>query len=174
VAMSFIETVAFVPYMHFTNIVLLAPEGLPNGECAWLPTTHAFSQREYNQLALGSHIRTVELRIVGINRAQKHVYLSDGHILPYVGLSFHRLIFLCRYDVLVIAVGMQHGHELMRGAPFGAFAMDGHISADKLTTYLKDSFAASFHTAVVYPITIVLLFCYFFCISPELAATDIR
>eukprot|EP00697_Spironema_sp_BW2_P015928 gnl/Spiro4/6975_TR3618_c0_g1_i1.p1 gnl/Spiro4/6975_TR3618_c0_g1~~gnl/Spiro4/6975_TR3618_c0_g1_i1.p1 ORF type:complete len:1307 (+),score=476.75 gnl/Spiro4/6975_TR3618_c0_g1_i1:92-4012(+) len=98
--LAFCETLAMLPYVDFTNVVLVSPGGLPRrlhpspGRTqSFLPHSLAFSRGEYERLGLGLHVLALPLIVTSIDRWQKDVMLSNGTVLPY--------------DTLILTPGLQ-------------------------------------------------------------------
>jgi len=126
---SFIETLLSLKYIHFTNIVLLAPGGLSYANSVdplqnFKACSTSYSPEEIQNLMLESRIRVLNTRMVDIDRQQKSVILYDDSVLPY--------------DILVLTMGLQDKtlqtlHYVSRGIapiPTGFMHLDGLISID--------------------------------------------
>ncbi len=95
---SLIETLLSLKYIHFTNIILLAPGGI-----SYTNTTDplmnskacstSYSPDEIQNLMLESRVRVLNSRMVDIDRQQKSIVLYDESVLPY--------------DILVLTMGLQ-------------------------------------------------------------------
>jgi len=84
--------------LSFSNIVLIAPGGLPH---------HHFDEKKFNlkaystsythqelkRLMLETRVRVINARMVDIDRSDKNIILHDETIIPY--------------DTLVLAMGIQ-------------------------------------------------------------------
>lgn len=96
--LSFIETLLSLRYVHFTNIVMLAPGGFSHlsssdGSANIRANSTAYTQEEISNLMLESRIRVLNSRMVDIDRQAKSVVLNSDALLPY--------------DYLVLAMGLQ-------------------------------------------------------------------
>uniref|UniRef100_K3WJG2 Cilia- and flagella-associated protein 61 N-terminal domain-containing protein n=1 Tax=Globisporangium ultimum (strain ATCC 200006 / CBS 805.95 / DAOM BR144) TaxID=431595 RepID=K3WJG2_GLOUD len=114
-AFTLLQRLLSVPYLRFTNITLISPNGmdiadmgLPDPIASTSLTTAAatphpsdfarrslFSRKEIDQFSLHTHIRVIASRVVQIDRLAKAVLLMDGSCLPY--------------DYLVLTTGLQDG-----------------------------------------------------------------
>lgn len=94
---SFIEALLAVSYLGFSNVTLVAPGGLPHAHLATRAAnlrtcSTSYTWREMRKLMLESRVTVVDSRAVDIDRADKHVILNDGRVVPY--------------DTLVLAMGI--------------------------------------------------------------------
>ncbi len=94
---SFIEALLSISYLNFTNIVLVAPGGLPhhhfeNKNHNLKSYSTSYTTQELRRLMLESRVRVINARMVDIDRSDKNVILNDSTIVPY--------------DTLVLAMGI--------------------------------------------------------------------
>lgn len=115
-AFTLIQRLLSVPYLRFTNITLISPNGMeiadmdvpdpllkstPDSVGSQQPHPKDFARRsllsskEIDQFSLRTHIRVIESRVVQIDRLAKAVLLMDGSCLPY--------------DYLGLTTGLQDG-----------------------------------------------------------------
>jgi len=95
---SFVEALLTITYLHFTNITLIAPGGLPHHN---LPTkksnlktqSTSYTNEELQKLMLESRITVLDARMTDIDRSDKNVILDDGRVVPY--------------DTLILTMGIQ-------------------------------------------------------------------
>jgi hypothetical protein len=95
---SFTEALLTITYLHFTNITLIAPGGLPHHH---LPTkksnlktqSTSYTNEELTKLMLESRITVLDARMTDIDRSDKNVILDDGRVVPY--------------DTLILTMGIQ-------------------------------------------------------------------
>ena len=85
---SFIEALLSISYLQFTNIVLIAPGGLPNHHYdSKLHNLKAYStsytQQELKRLMLETRVRVINARMIDIDRSDKNIILHDESIIPY-------------------------------------------------------------------------------------------
>lgn len=95
---SFVEALLSISYLHFTNITMIAPGGLPHhhvpekkGNLKAYSTS--YTAEELKKLMLESRIHVLDARMVDIDRSDKNIILDDGKVVPY--------------DTLVLAMGIQ-------------------------------------------------------------------
>lgn len=87
-SISFIEALLSISYLHFTNIVLVAPGGLPHnhflekGENLKAYST-SYTREELKKLMLESRVRVINARMVDIDRSDKNIVLHDDTVVPY-------------------------------------------------------------------------------------------
>ena len=98
-SLSLLEHLVFNPHLHFNNIILVSPHGLPKTT----PTSHAHSccYTEDSLSLLGLHVwvSVVRGRLTGLDREGRSITVegSDG------GQST-----LLHYDYLVLSTGLQY------------------------------------------------------------------
>jgi len=85
---SFIEALLSISYLHFTNITLIAPGGLPhhhyeNRASNLKAYSTSYTNQELHRLMLESRIKVINARMVDIDRQDKNVILNDSTIIPY-------------------------------------------------------------------------------------------
>jgi hypothetical protein len=97
---SFIEALLSISYLQFTNIVLIAPGGLPHTNLGedrkhnLKSYSTSYTQQELKRLMLETRVRVINSRMVDIDRSDKNIILDDDNkIIPY--------------DTLVLAMGLQ-------------------------------------------------------------------
>lgn len=95
---SFIEALLSITYLHFTNIILVAPGGLPHHNVArkrsnLKATSTSYTYRELKKLMLESRVTVIDSRMTDIDRSDKNIILNDGRVVPY--------------DTLVLSMGIQ-------------------------------------------------------------------
>jgi len=84
---SFLENLLFVPYLNFTNVVLVNPTGLDNVDTNMLPVDEDYpSKGKMVCLGLENRIRLARCEMVEVDREAKAIVLSDDSILPYDSL----------------------------------------------------------------------------------------
>lgn len=95
---SFIEALLSISYLNFTNIILIAPGGLPHQHLKTRQDnlkaySTSYTTEELKRLMLETRIRVINARMVDIDRGDKNVILHDETIIPY--------------DTLILAMGIQ-------------------------------------------------------------------
>ncbi|DAZ99118.1 TPA: hypothetical protein N0F65_008423 [Lagenidium giganteum] len=106
-ALTCLQRLLSVPYLRFTSLTLISPDGLsfaemlPPSQQPRTATPHDFARRslftaaEVEQFSPRTHLRIIDSKVVQIDRQTKAVLLLDGSCLPY--------------DYLVLATGLQDG-----------------------------------------------------------------
>jgi len=97
-SISFIEALLSISYLYFTNIVLVAPGGLPNSHFVEKKEnlkaySTSYTREELRKLMLESRVRVINARMVDIDRSDKNIVLHDDTIVPY--------------DTLILGMGIQ-------------------------------------------------------------------
>jgi len=144
-ALSVLESLATVPYLHFSSLFLVAPKaeqrlqsprgarlspGASLATCAdaFFSRTCAYTARELAALNLGARVRAVEGRVVDIDRESCTLGLADGTTL--------------KYDVVVMApeLGDQSLHELCPEAMRlrGVFSLSDEGAAAAALEYIEE------------------------------------
>jgi hypothetical protein len=95
---SFIEALLSIGYLYFTNIVLIAPGGLPHHHNKeknnnLKASSTSYTPGELEKLMLETRVRVIDSRMIDIDRSDKHVILHDDRVIPY--------------DTLILAMGIQ-------------------------------------------------------------------
>ena len=97
-SISFIEALLSISYLQFTNIVLVAPGGLPYQH--YVDKTEnlksystSYTREELKKLMLESRVRVINARMVDIDRSDKNIVLHDETVIPY--------------DTLILGMGIQ-------------------------------------------------------------------
>ena len=154
--LSAIESlVVSTPYLHFSNITLISPEGLPSRAPdrtrGFLPHNLNYTERLLSQLALGASISVLPTKVMMIDRDLQAVMLGDGSVLPY--------------EKLVLATGMQFVAPQLAppeapgemGVPGdvlnGVFSLNSENDVPGLQTFAETNVIASNERVVVYGAT---------------------
>ena len=144
--LAFIYNLLSIPYLHFTNILLLSPDGLPphpnHSENMWFADTMDWLEREYLLLQLPGRFRMVESVLVDFDRFDKYIYTVGGTCEPY--------------DQLILTTGRQYSipRELsvLHGAKNGVFPLSGTLNLAKIQQHVHESeiFEDALSSAVIY------------------------
>ncbi len=85
---SFVEALLSISYLHFSNITLISPGGLPHhhvpdkkGNLKAYSTS--YTHEELRKLMLEARIQVIDSRVTDIDRSDKNVILHDGKVVPY-------------------------------------------------------------------------------------------
>jgi len=97
-SISFIEALLSISYLQFTNIVLVAPGGLPYNHYVdksenLKSYSTSYTREELKKLMLESRVRVINARMVDIDRSDKNIVLHDETVIPY--------------DTLILGMGIQ-------------------------------------------------------------------
>ncbi|XP_068931588.1 cilia- and flagella-associated protein 61 [Petaurus breviceps papuanus] len=127
VGISFLETLIFCPHLKFNNLTLISIHGLPGknllntGERKFLASDHCFNDKDYALMSLCSWVNVVVGKMIGINRAAKHVILSNEKIVPY--------------DHLILCTGQQYQVPCPTGADITKLLTNREIMKDGKQRY---------------------------------------
>uniref|UniRef100_A0A8C5KZJ3 Cilia and flagella associated protein 61 n=1 Tax=Jaculus jaculus TaxID=51337 RepID=A0A8C5KZJ3_JACJA len=108
VGISFLETLVFCSHLKFNNLTLISTHGLPgkkllgNEQRKFLASDHCFNDKDYTLMSLCSWVNVVVGRMTGIDRAAKHVVVSED-----------KVVF---YDHLILCTGQQYQIPCPSGA----------------------------------------------------------
>jgi NADH dehydrogenase FAD-containing subunit len=85
---SFIEALLSISYLHFSNITLVSPGGLPHHNLTHKQSnlktySTSYTKEELTKLMLESRVNVVNARMTDIDRDDKNIILHDGKVLPY-------------------------------------------------------------------------------------------
>lgn len=97
-SISFIEALLSISYLQFTNIILIAPGGLPNSHFREKKEnlksySTSYTNEELKKLMLEARIRVINARMIDIDRHDKNIILGDNKVIPY--------------DTLILGMGIQ-------------------------------------------------------------------
>jgi len=128
-SISFIEALLSISYLQFTNIVLIAPGGLPHNHFSdreenLKAYSTSYTREELKKLMLESRVRVINARMVDIDRSDKNIILHDDTVIPY--------------DTLVLGMGIQdktlaslgYGSRGIAPLPANLKRADGILSID--------------------------------------------
>ena len=131
---SFIEALLSISYLHFTNIFLISPGGLPHHHFEdkkdnLKAYSTSYTRDELKRLMLENRIKVINARCVDIDRGDKFIILHDGKVVPY--------------DSLILTMGLQEKtlsclNYISRGItpiPQNRKRMEGLISIDDPSLY---------------------------------------
>jgi len=95
---SFVEALLSISYLHFSNITLVSPGGLPHHHLDTKKSnlkaySTSYTNEELKKLMLESRINVIDARVKDIDRDDKNLVLHDEKILPY--------------DTLIMTMGIQ-------------------------------------------------------------------
>ncbi|CAO2578501.1 Cilia- and flagella-associated protein 61 [Lemmus lemmus] len=108
VGISFLETLVFCSHLKFNNLTLISTHGLPGKKSLgseqrkFLASDHCFNDKDYALMSLCSWVNVVMGRMTGIDRAAKHVVVSENEIVFY--------------DHLILCTGQQYQVPCPTGA----------------------------------------------------------
>ncbi|XP_038661884.1 cilia- and flagella-associated protein 61 isoform X1 [Scyliorhinus canicula] len=88
VGISFLETLVFCPHLRFNNITLISTCGLPGHHSSsthrkFKASSHGYSHADYAQMSLQTWVNVVTGKMIGIDRAAKHVLVTGDTKVPY-------------------------------------------------------------------------------------------
>ncbi|XP_045151111.1 cilia- and flagella-associated protein 61 [Echinops telfairi] len=108
VGISFLETLVFCPHLKFNNLTLISTHGLPGKNLLathqrrFLASDHCFNDKDYARMSLCSWVNVVVGRMTSIDRAAKHVLVSQEEVVLY--------------DHLILCTGQQYQVPCPTGA----------------------------------------------------------
>ncbi|XP_023393514.1 cilia- and flagella-associated protein 61 isoform X5 [Pteropus vampyrus] len=108
VGISFLETLVFCSHLKFSNLTLISTHGLPGKKLLgteqrkFLASDHCFNDKDHALMSLCSWVNVVVGRMTAIDRAAKHVVVSQEGIVLY--------------DHLILCTGQQYQVPCPTGA----------------------------------------------------------
>ncbi|XP_033873801.3 cilia- and flagella-associated protein 61 [Acipenser ruthenus] len=117
--MSFLEMLVFCPHLRFNNITLISTHGLPgihsdSENWKFLSTSHCYNDKDFALLSLRSWVNVVVGKMKEIDRAAKHVVVSEGRKVPY--------------DHLILCTGQQYQMPCPTGADISTLLTNRELS----------------------------------------------
>ncbi|MGH0137710.1 UNVERIFIED_CONTAM: hypothetical protein FKN15_036573 [Acipenser sinensis] len=117
--MSFLEMLVFCPHLRFNNITLISTHGLPSipadsENWNFLSTSHCYNDKDFALLSLHSWVNVVVGKMKEIDRAAKHVVVSEGRKVPY--------------DHLILCTGQQYQMPCPTGADISTLLTNRELS----------------------------------------------
>ncbi|KAM5218405.1 cilia- and flagella-associated protein 61 isoform 1-T2 [Hipposideros larvatus] len=108
VGLSFLETLVFCSHLKFNNLTLISTHGLPGKKLLgteqrkFLASDHCFNDKDHALMSLCSWVNVVVGKMTAIDRAAKHVMVSQEEIVLY--------------DHLILCTGQQYQVPCPTGA----------------------------------------------------------
>lgn len=131
--LAFIHSLLSIPYVHFTNILLVSTDGLPQHpnqqELSWGANTLDFLEREYMTLRVGKRIRLLEGTMIDFDKFDKYICTDGSNCEPY--------------DYLIVTAGRQYAipKDLVshHGAKNGVFPLSNQHYIAKIKQHIHES-----------------------------------
>ncbi|XP_055494965.1 cilia- and flagella-associated protein 61 [Leucoraja erinacea] len=125
VGISFLETLVFCPHLRFNNITLITACAIPafhsHPSCRRFQTrSHSYEHDDYALMSLQSWVNIVVVKMIGIDRAAKHVIVTGGTKVPY--------------EHLILCTGQQFQVPCPTGVDIRASTKDVTVDPDKQFT----------------------------------------
>ena len=133
-ALSLLEHLVFNPHLHFNNITLVSPHGLPQTT----PTGHAhsccYTENSLSLLGLRAWVNVVRGRLIGLDR--------DGQSITIEGGDEGQLAVL-HYDYLVLCTGLQYQvpHYLQASLPRHVFTVNDKHQEIQMMKWIRERLA---------------------------------
>lgn len=143
--LAFLYSLLTIPYLHFSNLLLISPDGLPehpnHREQLWFVDNMEWLEREYLLLKLQGRIRVLEGQMTDFDKFDKYVFTAGGVCEPY--------------DQLMIAAGRQYTipKELAaHGTKDGVFPLSGSMNLANIQQHIHQSeiYEDDISNAVIY------------------------
>lgn len=119
VGIGFLEALAYCPHLHFNNLTLVSPHGLP-GEMSkdeqrdlMSCTSHCYNHEDYAKVALQASVNVVYGKMTAIDRKKKLVKVSGDTFVPY--------------DHLILCTGEQYQVPMPTGADVQAGVTNANL-----------------------------------------------
>ncbi|XP_069788458.1 cilia- and flagella-associated protein 61 isoform X2 [Narcine bancroftii] len=122
IGISFLETLVFCPHLRFNNITLIStcaiPESHSSTSCRrFQARSHSYEHDDYTLMSLQSWVNMVVGKMIGIDRAAKHVIVTGGTKVPY--------------EYLILCTGQQFQVPYLTGADTKSTNKDVIVDPDK-------------------------------------------
>lgn len=141
-----IHALLSIPYLLFTNVLLVSGDGLPehpnHRDLLWSVDTLDFLEREYISLKIGKRLRVMEGTMIDFDKFDKYICSDSSNCEPY--------------DHLLITAGRQYTipKELLsqHGAKNGVFPLSNshHIAKVKQHIHESEIYEDDLSSAVIY------------------------
>ena len=137
-ALSLLEHLIFNPHLHFDNITLVSPHGLPRTT----PTGHAhsccYNENSLSLLGLRAWVNVVRGCLIGLDR--------DGRNITIEGGSDDGHLALLHYDYLVLCTGLQYQvprylHSGQESLPRHVFTVNDKHQETQMMQWIKERLA---------------------------------
>lgn len=156
--LTFLYRLLTVPYICFTNLVLISTDGMPEHpnqqQNLWSTDRMELLEREHMGLTVGNPIRVIHGSMVDIETAQRYVVVDDSTYEPYdyVILTTGRQ-FGVPLSISSLQQPVQQRQQLSRtSTPPGVLPISGSASVERLqrTLYELDRNPENVSNIVVY------------------------
>lgn len=120
--LAVLHTLLHIPYLHFSNLLLISADGLPphpsTQKLSWNADSSNWTEREYLPLSVGGAVRVLQGSMVDVDRVDKCVFTDNPACEPY--------------DHIVLAVGRQYAlpKEFVAAAREASANAGGNASSD--------------------------------------------
>uniref|UniRef100_UPI00398F1531 cilia- and flagella-associated protein 61 n=1 Tax=Pristiophorus japonicus TaxID=55135 RepID=UPI00398F1531 len=164
VAISFLETLVFCPHLRFNNITFVSTCGCPgthsNPVCRrFQARSHSYEHDDYTLISLQSWVNVVIGKMIGIDRAAKHVLVTGDTKVPYehlilcTGQQFQATCptgvdikeMLTNKDVIV-----DPDKQFTEKIPSNLFILNNHDTCDNALHWLKRHSVNNKENIIVY------------------------
>lgn len=127
--LAFIYSLLTIPYLYFSNILLISRDGLPNHaqqrELHWTADTMDWTEREYLALKVGKKIRVIEGGMMDFDFGLKCIYTDTPSCEPY--------------DHLILTTGTQYTMPKDLPKHNGVFPLTNETQIQKIKTHVHES-----------------------------------
>jgi hypothetical protein len=131
--LAFIYSLLVIPYLQFSNIVLVSKDGLPQHpmqrDLMWTTDSMDWTEREYLALRVGKKVRVIEGTMIDFDRTDKYIYTDNATCEPY--------------DHLVLTVGRQYTIPValhkQNSAKNGVFPLSNANAIAKIKQHIHES-----------------------------------
>lgn len=100
-SLSLLEHLVFNPHLHFSNILLISPHGLPQTTPTGHTQTYCSTKESLSLLGLRVWVSVVRGRLIGLDRESKSVTVESSE-------GSQQSPTLLHYDYLVLCTGLQY------------------------------------------------------------------
>lgn len=96
---SLLEHLIFNPHLHFLNLVLVSPHGIPKAPPTSLSQSCCYSEEKLSLLGLPTWVSVVRGRLTALDRDGQSISVESGD---------GDQVMMLHYDYLVLATGLQY------------------------------------------------------------------
>ena len=130
-ALSLLEHLVFNPHLHFLNIVLVSPHGIPKAPPTSLAQSCCSTEESLCRLGLSTWINVVRGYLTALDREHQSIRVmsNDGEQVAVLA-----------YDYLILTTGLQYQlpHAVSQTTPKHVFTVNGSHQEIQLLQWVRE------------------------------------